>query len=64
MVKFFRSFKKCVRSDGGEKEYSKNVQKLTRAEGSSRSIREPIFFIEVFIFVFHYFNGKVKTLTP
>ena len=48
MVKFLGPFKKCICSDGGERGYSKIVQKRTRGGSSSKSMCKPIFFKKVF----------------
>ena len=45
MLKFLGPFKKYVRPDGGiQRGYSKNVRKLTRGGGCSKSAGRPIFF--------------------
>ena len=71
MLKFLGPFKKYVPSDGeGERGYSTNVRKRTRG-GNLPRVHVSLYFLKgVFshlncsiFFVFHFFNGKVKTLT-
>ena len=72
MLKLLGPFKKYVRSDGGgETGYSTNVRKHTTGGSLPRVYVSLYFFKGVFshlnclcFFVFHFFNGKVKTLTP
>ena len=72
MLKFLGPFKKYVRSDGGgEMGYSTNVRKRTRG-GSFPRVHVSLYFFKgvfsnlncLYFFVFHFFDGKVKTLTP
>ena len=72
MLNLLGPFKKYVRSDeGGETRYSTNVRKRTTGGSLPRVYVSLYFFKGVFshlnclcFFVFHFFNGKVKTLTP
>ena len=72
MLNLLGPFKKYVRSDeGGETGYSTNVRKRTTGGSLPRVYVSLYYFKGVFshlnclcFFVFHFFNGKVKTLTP
>ena len=68
MLKLLWPFKKYVRSDGGERGYTKKMRKRIGEEGLAKVyvihilLRE-CFTSQLLIFVFDFFNGKVKTQT-
>ena len=72
MLKFLGSFEKYVRSDGGRERGTPKICENVQEEwGLPRLYVSQYFFKGVFshlnclcFFVFHFFNGKVKTLTP